>query len=82
MRIAAMPCQVVPDSLSVPSSWTRRTTSRVNASASPERDRQIGRPPQQRGVSSVIRAEAKRRERAERLGNDDRVVTRLEAEVR
>ena len=34
MRIAAMPCQVVPPSQAVPSSWTRRTTARVCSSAS------------------------------------------------
>ena len=32
IRIAAMPCQVVPPSQQVPSAWTAATTSRVNAS--------------------------------------------------
>src|SRR5829696_3683629 len=35
IRIAAMPCQVVPLSQQVPSAWTRVTTSRVYASESP-----------------------------------------------
>ena len=37
IRIAARPCQVVPESQQVPSSWTRRTTSRVSSSSSPKR---------------------------------------------
>src|SRR5437773_11816796 len=35
IRIAPFPCHVVPLSQQVPSCWTRSTTARVNASASP-----------------------------------------------
>ena len=37
IRIAALPCQTVPESQHVPSSWTRLTVACVSASSSPKR---------------------------------------------